>query len=262
MPELDPNFPREWLEFPNPDDPDELFKCDLTWLTSAWSCTFMNGCQGINKEKPNDGCCSDGAYYTDEADEERTLAAAARLTPQMWQFWEQAAPKRRHGKLKISEVGHDNDRKTRMVEGSCIFLNRPGFSGGEGCVLHHLALKEDVHFAHTKPDVCWQLPMRRSFENREVGQREIQVIVIGEYTRTAWGEGGKDFDWYCTNNSDAHIGKRPVYISNETELRLLMNDQAYEILKSHCDARMQEIAAKRPQVLLTIHPATRAATNS
>lgn len=271
MPEVSPNFARDWVEFSDPHQEDAIFKCDLTWLTSYWNCIYGNGCCGIDADKPNDGCCSDGAYYSDAEDEARTLAAAGRLTPAMWQFHAQAQPKKGKGPLNISEVGYDNDRKTRMVDGSCIFLNRKdyqaeNYSGTFGCVLHHLALQEGVHFVETKPDVCWQLPIRRSFEKRITGDREISVVVIGEYERLAWGDGGDEFDWYCTSNTEAHTGSTPVYISSSFELITLMGQSAYDILKVHCDNRMAAIAQMTPSrkqlPLFIIHPASVAAAES
>lgn len=266
MPEVNPNFAREWVEFADPENPSDFFKCDLTWLTSYWQCIYGAGCCGIDADKPDAGCCSDGAYYSDEEDEERTLKAAQRLTPDMWQFYHEARPKRKGGKLEISEIGLDKDRKTRMVEESCIFLNRkgfssPGFTGSFGCALHHLAQRESKHFAEVKPDVCWQLPIRRSWEKREMGEHEVTVTVIGEYERQIWGDGGNDFSWYCTANSDAHVGRLPVYLSNETELRLMMGDGAYAELRKHCDNRMELIRATKKKYLplLNIHPATLAA---
>ena len=270
MPEVKDGFARDFVEFADPAKPEEIFRCDLTWLTSYWTCIYGAGCCGIDADKPDAGCCSDGAYYSDAEDEARTQKVAERLTPEMWQFYNEAQPKKKGGKLKISEVGLDSDRKTRKVNNSCIFLNRmdysaPGFTGSFGCVLHHLAEKEGVHFVDTKPDVCWQLPIRRSFETREFGDQEISVTVIGEYERLAWGDGGNDFDWYCTANTEAHVGREPVYKSNNNELIALMGPEAYAELVKHCDARVEAIAAttkkqrKRELPLFQIHPATVAA---
>jgi hypothetical protein len=270
MPEMKPGFARDFVEFADPSSPEEIFRCDLTWLTSFWSCIYGDGCCGIDQDKPNAGCCSDGAYYSDAEDEARTVKVAERLTPDMWQFFDEAQPKKKSGSLRVSEVGLDGDRKTKMVDGSCIFLNRKGykaegFTGTFGCVLHHLAQKEEIHFVETKPDVCWQLPIRRSFETREFGDREISVTVIGEYERLAWGDGGAEFSWYCTSNSEAHVGRDPVYKSNSYELIMLMGKYAYEELVKHCDARMAAIAEsdrinkKRELPLFIIHPATLAA---
>jgi hypothetical protein len=267
MSEIKPGFARDWVEFADPNDAEGIFKCDLTWLTSFWTCIYGDGCQGVFKNQPNAGCCTEGAMYSDKDDEIRVQKAAAFLTPEMWQFYDEARPKKAGGDLRISEKDEDDERKTRRVEGSCIFLNRKGyeadgFTGSFGCVLHHLAQKKNIHFVDTKPDVCWQLPLRRSFETREVGEREYSVTVIGEYERLAWGDGGDDFDWYCTSNTEAHVGSEPVYISNKAELMALMGDGAYAILAKHCDARIAGIldAQKRSLPLFVIqHPATLAA---
>ena len=52
--------------------------------------------------------------------------------------------------------------RTRKYKGACIFLNRPGFAGGIGCALHTKALKLGIEPLTMKPDVCWQLPIRRT----------------------------------------------------------------------------------------------------
>ncbi len=268
--EVAPNFTRDWVEFENPENLEEIFKCDLTWLTSYWQCIYGNGCCGIDKDKPNAGCCSDGAYYTGKEDEARVLKAAKKLTKADWQYYDQARPKKSGGKLQISEIGLDKERKTRKVKGGCIFLNQvghqtAGYSGSFGCALHHLAVKENTNMTVTKPDICWQLPLRRSWESRELGGREVTVVVIGEYERLAWGEGGAELDWYCTSNSEAHVGKVPVYQSSEVELIALMGKKGYAQLVKLCDSRMAAIAAtrkaqKRHELpLFVIHPATKAA---
>lgn len=267
--EVAPNFARDWVEFANPANPEELFKCDLSWLTSYWQCIYGDGCCGIDADKPDAGCCSDGAYYTSKEDEDRVLKAAKKLTRAEWQFYDQARAKKSGGKLQITEIGLDKDRKTRKVKDSCIFLNRvgyeaPGYTGSFGCALHHLAVREQVHFVDTKPDICWQLPLRRSWETREMGDKEITVVVIGEYERLAWGDGGADFDWYCTSNSEAHVGRIPVYQSNKIELTKMMGEAGYLELEKLCDSRMAAILAtrkaqkRRELPLFVIHPATKA----
>jgi hypothetical protein len=88
--------------------------------------------------------------------------------------------------------------------------------------------------------------------------------VIGEYERRSWGPGGVEFDWYCTSNSEAHVGKEPIYISNAYELIKLMGTKAYALLKGICDARMEARRSASPKLLplLLIHPATLAAQES
>jgi hypothetical protein len=237
VPEVPLDFPRQWIEFPDPADPDQSFRCDLTWLTSRWSCVFGAGCQGIYADRPDDGCCTLGAHYADKADEKRVAKWARRLTKADWQHIKTARKK------GISEKDPEGKRKTRVVDGACIFLNRPGFAGGEGCALHHLAAREGVSFVQTKPDVCWQLPIRRTYDHvtRPDGT-QVLVVSISEYDRRGWGEGGHDLDWYCSGNTEAHVGREPVYLSSRDELVELMGIKAYDELARHCRAREELLA--------------------
>jgi hypothetical protein len=100
-----------------------------------------------------------------------------------------------------------------------------------------------------------------------MGDTEFTVTVIGEYERLAWGEGGADFNWYCTSNTEAHTGKLPVYISSKNELVAMMGEAGYAELARHCDGRMSAIALtrkeqkKRELPLFVIHPASKAVQN-
>ncbi|CAM5254373.1 hypothetical protein SGLAM104S_02896 [Streptomyces glaucescens] len=79
------DFARAWVEFPDPADDEQVFRCDLTWLTSRWNCIFGSGCQGIQAGRAADGCCSLGAHFSDEDDEKRVAGHVARLAPEIWQ---------------------------------------------------------------------------------------------------------------------------------------------------------------------------------
>ena len=166
MPEVPLDFPRAWVEFPHPTDPDEVLRCDLTWLTSSWTCIFGTGCAGIYADAPDVGCCTLGAHFADDEDEERVAAAVERLDASLWQHKPEGRLERKHWVEKDDEGA----RKTRTIEvdgqQSCVFANRPGFHpdngiGGGGCALHALAVQEGRNPLETKPDVCWQLPVRR-----------------------------------------------------------------------------------------------------
>lgn len=240
MPEVDLDFPRAWFEFTDPASDDQVFRCDLTWLTSNWTCIFGSGCAGIYKESPDSGCCTLGAHFSDEDDEERVAEWVDRLDDSLWQRRDQAVNK----KGEVHRLGwtdvEDGERKTRVVDGACIFHNDRGFPGGYGCALHALALHEGVHFVETKPDVCWQLPIRRQFRDVERTDGTAYVEVsIGEYDRRGWGPGGHDLDWYCSGNTEAHIGAEPVYLSNATELITLMGQPAYDVLAAACESHLR-----------------------
>lgn len=249
---------RHWLEFPEPgqpdDDPQVVYRADLTWLTSRWTCIFGRGCPGIYADRPDDGCCTLGAHYSDEEDRLRTERLASELAAELWQHRDDG---RAHG---VSEVDEDGEPKTRVLDGACIFLNRPGSAQGPGCALHALALSRGLPITETKPDVCWQLPIRRSYHDvtRPDGT-SFQLVEIAEYDRRGWGEGGHDLDWYCTTAPAAHVGTEPVYLSCRDELVALMGQDAYQVLAEHCRAREAAMAAlaerSLPLVGLAPHPA-------
>ena len=241
------DFAREWVEFVDPADPDHLVRADLTWLCSRWTCIFGRGCRGIDAERPDDGCCSHGAFFSDSADEKRVARFAQELTPADWQFHKIGTKK---GITVRDSVGDDDRRRrTRTVDGACLFLNRPGFAGGEGCALHALALRTGRHPLETKPDVCWQLPIRREQDwvDRPDDTR-ILVSTVTEFDRRSWGEGGHDLHWWCTSSPDAHVGGERLYVSYGPELTALLGEPAYTELARLCAARLD-------RGLIAPHPA-------
>ena len=249
MPEVPLDFPRQWVEFVDPADPDQIIRADLTWLTSRWACIFGNGCKGIYKDRPDSGCCALGAHFSEKKDRKRVATWVAKLDESTWQ-------KHAIGQKKGWFVDEDGGEKTRVVGDGCIFHNDRDFVGGYGCSLHHLAAREGVPFIETKPEVCWQLPVRRTYEKRkDVNQDTQLVLVLGEYDRRGWGPGGEDLDWYCSGNTEAHVGVEPVYISNRNEIIALIGEQAYAELALICTAREQAMAARPDRTAFSIHPA-------
>ncbi len=191
MPEVDSVFPRAWIEFQDPADAEQVFRCDLTWLTSNWTCIFGNGCPGIYASAPEVGCCALGAHFSDQDDEERVAEWVELLDDESWEHRPKALNKRGEvARKRWVETDDEGDRKTRVVGDACIFHNSQDFPGGYGCALHHLALRKDVHFVETKPDVCWQLPLRRTFRDVELNDgTSYTEVSIGEYDRGGWGPG-------------------------------------------------------------------------
>ena len=255
MPEVDLVFPRAFVEFVNPADQTEMMRCDLTWLTSSYTCIFGQGCQGIYADAPDVGCCTLGAHFADKDDEKRVAAYVGMLDDQLWQ----QKPAGKVRKKDWIEVDEDGERKTRVTtldgQRACVFHNRTDFApsaggGGAGCALHALAYVLGKNPLETKPDVCWQLPMRRTF--REVTRQDGSTyteVSIGEYDRRGWGSGGHDLDWYCSGNTEAHVAVEPVYVTHEAELTELMGKAAYDELVRHCEAHLRSRSA------LALHPA-------
>ncbi|WP_110207846.1 hypothetical protein [Nocardioides daejeonensis] len=251
MPEVSLSFPRAWVEFPDPADDGQVFRCDLTWLTSAYTCIFGQGCAGIYADSPDVGCCTLGAHFSDRDDEQRVAAYVEQLTPELWQ----RHPGRPVKKKDWIEKDEDGDRKTLAIEAdgqrSCVFANRSDFAGGSGCALHALALQQGRNPLETKPDVCWQLPIRRAYRQVErPDDTSYLEITITEYDRRGWGAGGHDLDWYCTGNPVAHVAVEPLYVTSAAELTEMMGAPGYAELVRHCEAHVRSRSA------LALHPAS------
>jgi hypothetical protein len=250
--EVELDFPREWIEFLDPADDQHLVRADLTWLLSRWTCVFGSACHGIIAGRPEEGCCSHGAFFTDADDENRVRSAAAKLTPETWQHY-------RRGFKNYTEMDTIDGSKparrtaTRSEDGPCVFLNDADFAGGGGCALHAQALRDGVHPLTYKPDVCWQLPVRREQDwiKRPDGTKVLQSTLT-EFDRRGWGPGGHDLDWWCTSSPDAHVGSEPMFRSYAPELTALIGEPAYEKLAELCEARLKS-------GLVAAHPATVAA---
>jgi hypothetical protein len=247
VPEVSLDFPRSFVEFVDPADPAQVFRCDLTWLTSRWTCIFGAGCAGIYADAPDSGCCTLGAHFSDQADEARVAACVEQLDAADWQHRDEGLA---GGWVEVE----DGERRTRVVDGACVFHNDRGFPGGYGCALHAWSLRTGRKPHTAKPDVCWQLPTRRLFREVERSDGSVYTEVsIGEYDRRGWGPGGHDLDWYCSGNTAAHVGREPVYVSNRDELVELMGPAGYAVLARMCEERLAA------GVLLAPHPADPAA---
>src|ERR1051325_7880467 len=187
---------REWVTFADPKEAGRRWMIDVTFLTSHWQCIYGAGCQGVLTEPTPEmaqGCCSYGAHFSDDRDRKRTEQWAAKLTDDDWQF---AAV----GRAKGVSAKSGNSWRTRLVDDACIFLNRTDFAGGPGCALHRYAVRTGHHFMETKPDVCWQLPLRREDRDEDDG---TVVSTLSEFGRTGWGDGGQEFAWWCTEAPEA-----------------------------------------------------------
>ena len=212
----------EWLSLEDPEE-DRTWLFDLTFLLSRWTCIFGRGCQGVLTEPAPElvqGCCSYGAHFTDDADRARTEAAAQDLTDEDWQF-------RTIGLKKGVTQKQDGEWTTRLHEDACIFLNRPGFPGGPGCALHQAAERRGLRHLDLKPEVCWQLPLRRIDTTDEQGH---VTSTVREWKRRDWSEGGHEFAWWCTDAPDAFVGDRTVLSSMGDELVEMVGRTAYDLL--------------------------------
>jgi hypothetical protein len=230
----------EWVSFEDPDE-ERTWVFDLTYLASPWRCIYGQGCQGVLTGPAEDlaqGCCSYGAHFVDEEDEATTMAYAARLTAQQWE--KKPLAKRKGGATKTSK---DGERKTRVVDGACIFHNSPDFPGGMGCALHHAAIQAGERPLDWKPDVCWQLPLRLEEHTDDHGH---VTSTLREWKRRDWGPGGAEFHWWCTEAPEAFVDHRPVYETSRDEIVEMVGEVAYDLLMDHLKERGTEQLLPHP----------------
>ena len=122
----------------------------------------------------------------------------------------------------------DTRTNTRVVDGACIFLNRPGFAGGAGCALHLAALDLGESPTEWKPSVCWQLPIKVDWEPDDDGRETATVRAWG---RADWGAEGETMAWCCTEEPEAYVGERPVIESLAEELDAIVGPAVFVELR-------------------------------
>jgi hypothetical protein len=208
-------------------DGDTVWRFDASFLRSNWTCIWGRGCQGILPEPAEhlgQGCCSIGAELDGEEEAMTVGALAATLDPSRFQH---------HAEAAEAGVFADGTRSsTRVVDGACIFLNRPGFPGGAGCALHLEALHAGESPTVWKPSVCWQLPVKVDWEPGEGG---TEVAIVRGWERGDWGAEGETMAWCCTEGTRAYVGDRPVVQSLGEELEAIVGTSVYVELRRRLD---------------------------
>jgi hypothetical protein len=204
-------------------DGDTTWRFDTSFLTSNWTCIWGRGCQGILPEPAEhlgQGCCSIGADLDGEGESMNIGALAATLDPSRFEH---------HTEAREGGVFADGTRsKTRVVEGACIFLNRPGFAGGAGCALHIEAVRSGESPTVWKPSVCWQLPVKVDWEP---GEGDTEVATVRRWERRDWGAEGETMAWCCTEGERAYVGAQPVVESLGEELEAIVGPTVYVELR-------------------------------
>lgn len=205
-----------------------VWNIDVDFIDSNWTCIWGRGCQGILDHPAADleqGCCSVGAQMIDDDEALRISALGLALDESMFQFADEA--------LEHGVFSDETRSNTRVVEGACIFHNRPGFAGGEGCALHLAALEDGENPLEYKPTICWQAPLK------------VDVAADGTKTLRPWKRhdwaGGDAMAWCCTNAdgpdaelASAFVGDQPVAESLHAELRGIVGPEiAVELRNRH-----------------------------
>ncbi len=216
-----PTEPDEHVEI---DDGDVTWRFERAFLTSRWTCIWGQGCKGIlDRPAPElqQGCCSVGAELDGPEEGAMVSAYAALLEPHLFQH---------HGEAAEGGIFADERKlSTRVVDGACIFLNRPGFPGGAGCALHIAAVEADEPPLEWKPSVCWQLPIKVDWVDGQAPDTE--VATVRGWTRADWNEDGDEMAWCCTEEPEAYVGDRPVVESLGEELEAMVGTEVYVELR-------------------------------
>jgi hypothetical protein len=100
-----------------------------------------------------------------------------------------------------------------------------------------------------KPEVCWQLPLRRDDEVEESGH---VITRIAQWNRSHWGAGGDEFHWWCTEAPEAFVGAARVVDSMAEELVAMVGQSVYDQLLAFMDRR-----AAQPKGTQLPHPVLR-----
>jgi len=205
-------------------DGEVTWRFERSFLTSRWTCIWGQGCKGIlHRPAPElqQGCCSVGAEL-DGPDEGAMISAyAAMLEPHLFQHHREAA--------EGGVFGDERKLSTRVVDGACIFLNRPGFGGGAGCALHIAAVEAGEPPLEWKPSVCWQLPLKVDWVEGE--GPDAEVATLRRWTRADWNEDGDEMAWCCTEEPEPYVGDRPVVETLGAELEAMVGTTVYVELR-------------------------------
>jgi len=206
-------------------DGDTVWRFDASFLRSNWTCIWGRGCLGMlaqPAEHLGQGCCSIGAELDGEDEPRNVAALAAVIDPSRFQH---------HATAAEEGVFADETRtSTRVVDGACIFLNRPDFPGGAGCALHVEALHSGESPLAWKPSVCWQLPIKVDWEPGPDGD-ETEIATVRRWERRDWGAEGEAMAWCCTEGDRAYVGEGPVVEALGEELEAVVGETVYVELR-------------------------------
>ena len=204
-------------------DGETIWRFDRAFLDSRWTCIWGRGCKGIENEPAEElglGCCSIGAEFGDEDEARMIDALAATLSPERFQ---------QHSKAREGGIFRDGSRDhTRVVDGACIFLNRPGFAGGAGCALHLAAVR--LRRADDRVEAVCLLAATHQGRLAD-GRGRRRDRDVRRWARHDWGEEGATMAWCCTEGSLAYVGDSPVVESLGTELEAIVGTRVYVELR-------------------------------
>lgn len=253
----------DWLQFRFPDGEgiDTVWKVNLTFLMSGWECIYGRGCPGHfgvtdRYVTPDLGCCTDGFYIRDDADQKNIEKRISQLTDADWDIKNREYVAKKGWLRKVNK----DETKSRVMDGGCVFSNRSdGSTGKPGCAFVQLAKRhgENVddatiegHDSHTKymPGVCHELPLKFNYteQDKEI-PGDYQEVTINAWDASAWVEDDplREHDdwmaWWCVDAPEAYGNRTPLYVRMEDTMVESMGQAAYNEMD-------RIILAKQPKV--------------
>lgn len=271
-----PGSATDWFEFsvqPEDDEYGELLRVrvNVSFMLSSWKCIFGQGCPGVlvTGAMEDRGCCQIGvgmaatdddykrvrsfvSQLTEEDLDEDLLVIVRSDNGRGWRWRDNTGP---DGGPSLPGY----DWHTTVVDGACVLANRSGGSTGKlGCSLHVLANRLGLHPSETKPDICWQIPIGIT---KEYDSTTDQTTMTVDGSRASfWGHTDptdiNGIGWWCLETPDAYvIGNKKddvdltahtVYRTNEFELRKLMGDRAYDVMREALGSIVMNHLSKNP----------------
>lgn len=249
-------------EYLDIEDGDTIWRFDTHFLLSKWTCIFGNGCPGAHGQAEI-GCCTIGAHFQDDEDLDRVIDVVDKLAPGEFTngdmiFAGGKASTENWLTLMVTESGNRRERlrawfkrtvirkapsaedyKTLIVNDACIFANRADHPNGAGCGLHQAAVKRGARYQDYKPFVCSWAPLFVLMGDANDAGEEADIRVVTRFENRYWNDEGYEFnDWWCLDSADAYVSDSRVYQHMEYELRMMVGDSVYSVLKTNLDNRL------------------------
>ncbi len=227
---------KRWVEI---KDGDNTWLLDMEFLLSGFSCSFGNGCPGINSSS-DIGCCAIGApIFVEEV--EQVESRVAQLTPDVWQNYGKKW-KKRHNRKKWGSMHNTVIHKHADGVEGCIFANRSDFHLGAGCAFHAAALQKGEDPIDWKPETCWQVPIAVAWSD------SIHAFVLKMVAREDWHGGYDDrelLNWWCSDDDRSWTNTTPMYQTHAKELQRISeingSELLYQRIKAVCDYYWNEM---------------------
>ena len=205
-----------------------------------------SGCQGVVEGRADDGCCTHGAFWSDDEDQARVTAAAAR------------AARRRTGSTPTpaARLGHLRARRARGRAGRAAPApSTAPASSSTGPASPAARAARCTRSRCAPAGTRWRPSPTSAGSCRCAAPRSASPgptrsrcwsRSIGEFDRRGWGPGGADLHWWCTV-----VARRPTSapsrsgVSYAAELTALVGAEAYAVLARLCARAGRAAAARR-----------------